>query len=176
MLNFPGISSSWDIERETRRRRLIGKLKSGIHIRDDGGEFHFRWHVENSPSILASLRREKPTERKMSLAGERVASFVLLVTPPKSFMRANLRLFVLNLSTRSTATFPAFPYRDSSRDLSVDCSFPRLSYLWEWFPLYKNPRGQFYLHRVCLTSQSSLLIVTIAILHLHDKTTLVYFN
>lgn len=118
MLNFPGISSSWDIERETRRRRPIGKLKSGIHIRDDGGEFHFRWHVENSPSILRSLRREKPTERKMSLAGERVPSFVLLVTPPKSFMRANLRLFVLNLSTRSIATFPAFPHRDCSRDLS----------------------------------------------------------
>lgn len=63
--------------RQERGGWCIGKLKSGIHIRGEADEFHFRWHVEKP----AECRQREKCHRQ-----ER-GSFVLLVTPSNSFMR-----------------------------------------------------------------------------------------
>lgn len=89
-----------NVRQERGRGWCIGKLKSGIHIRGEDDEFHFRWHVENSWSQLSAGREKnvivKKEVRSYFWSRHRSHSCALCLSLPLPFF------FVLGLSTRST--------------------------------------------------------------------------
>lgn len=89
-----------NVRQERGRGWCIGKLKSGIHIREEDDEFHFRWHVENSWSQLSAGREKnvivKKEVRSYFWSRHRSHSCALCLSLPLPLF------FVLGLSTRST--------------------------------------------------------------------------